>query len=434
MQEKQKPFKTGIVWFTNDLRLHDNPALTSAIGECHEIVPVFILDRVQMGKDRYGNLKTGPFRAHFLIQSLQDLSANLRLKGSSLIVRKGNTPEILLEITQKYQAEKLYSARQIWHEEVQREEKVKKVLPLSTYDSNFLIDPLNCPFPIEELPMIFSTFRKKAEKSKIFRKPLPPPEAINSPPLTHDFPLTDLIEHASPPDPRTAFPFEGGESKALKRVREYIWEKELILTYKSTRNGMVGSDYSSKFSPWLTHGCLSPSRIHSEIRKFESERGSNASTYWLKFELLWREFFRYTSMKYGSRMFLYTGIKEKDPGLEPNTRNFLRWKEGKTGDDFVDAHMKELFLTGFMSNRGRQNAASYLVHELKTDWRWGAAWFESLLIDYDPASNFGNWQYVTGIGNDPVENRKFNTRLQAEKYDPLGEFRNLWLGRKDLFS
>lgn len=154
---------------------------------------------------------------------------------------------------------------------------------------------------------------------------------------------------------------------------------------------------------------------HKKWRKDWEEVKSNSSTYWLKFELLWREFFRYTSMKYGNRMFRYKGIKRKNPGLEPNIERFNRWKNGNTGDDLTDACMKELMLTGYMSNRGRQNAASYLVHDLKTDWRWGAAWFESMLIDYDPVSNYGNWQYITGIGNDPVENRKFNTQFQAEK-------------------
>lgn len=103
-----------------------------------------------------------------------------------------------------------------------------------------------------------------------------------------------------------------------------------------------------------------------------------------------------------------------------------KWIEGETGDDFVDANMIELKTTGFMSNRGRQNVASYLVHKLNLDWRVGAAWFESMLIDYDVTSNYGNWIYAAGVGNDPRD-RVFNTKKQAGMYDKSGAYRKLWL-------
>jgi deoxyribodipyrimidine photo-lyase len=106
---------------------------------------------------------------------------------------------------------------------------------------------------------------------------------------------------------------------------------------------------------------------------------------------------------------------------------FEKWKNGNTGIDFVDANMIELKLTGFMSNRGRQNVASYLCHNLKLDWRYGAAYFEEQLIDYDVCSNWGNWMYVAGVGNDPRENRVFNMEKQAAMYDHDQSYRNLWL-------
>ena len=109
-----------------------------------------------------------------------------------------------------------------------------------------------------------------------------------------------------------------------------------------------------------------------------------------------------------------------------NGQALERWRTGTTGDDFVDANMRELLFTGFISNRGRQNVASYLVHQLKQDWRKGAAWFESLLIDYDVCSNYGNWMYAAGVGNDPRD-RIFNTRKQASMYDGDGGYRRLWL-------
>jgi deoxyribodipyrimidine photo-lyase len=112
--------------------------------------------------------------------------------------------------------------------------------------------------------------------------------------------------------------------------------------------------------------------------------------------------------------------------LKDNHKMFDLWAEGKTGVPFVDAHMRELNTTGFMSNRGRQNVASFLVKDLKVNWLLGAEYFESLLIDYDPASNYGNWNYVAGVGSDAREDRYFNQMTQARNYDPHGDFVRLW--------
>jgi deoxyribodipyrimidine photo-lyase len=223
--------------------------------------------------------------------------------------------------------------------------------------------------------------------------------------------------------------FVGGESEGLKRLNEYTWKGRNILTYKETRNGLLGKDYSSKFSPWLANGSLSVRRIIAEINRFEKKVKKNQSTYWLKFELLWREYFRLIALKYGKRIFEKAGIRGNVQTYNNNMGLFNKWKNGETGNDFVDANMKELLLTGFMSNRGRQNAASYLCKDLNVDWRWGASWFESSLIDYDVYSNWCNWMYVAGVGNDPRENRHFNTKKQAEIYDPNSRYRKTWLSR-----
>ncbi len=112
--------------------------------------------------------------------------------------------------------------------------------------------------------------------------------------------------------------------------------------------------------------------------------------------------------------------------MKRDLARFQLWKEGKTGDSFVDANMRELAATGWMSNRGRQNVASYLIHDMQVDWLLGAAYFESQLIDYDPCSNYGNWAYIAGVGNDPRPVRKFNTAKQAQDYDPQRTYRKLW--------
>jgi deoxyribodipyrimidine photo-lyase len=164
------------------------------------------------------------------------------------------------------------------------------------------------------------------------------------------------------------------------------------------------------------------------LKKFECQFGANESTYWLVFELLWRDYFRFMMKKYNNKLFQQAGIQNKEVPVNPHDAKSLQiWIEGKTGVDFVDANMIELRRTGFMSNRGRQNVASYLCNDLKLDWRYGAAYFEQQLIDYDVCSNWGNWAYLAGVGNDPRGNRYFNIEKQASDYDKDKIFRNLWL-------
>ena len=242
--------------------------------------------------------------------------------------------------------------------------------------------------------------------------------------------INDLIPLAVRPDadPRGVLPFKGGETEALKRLKEYIWDRDQLKVYKETRNEMLGADYSSKFSVWLSLGCLSPRHVYEEVKRYERERVSNDSTYWLIFELIWRDYFRFVALKFGTRIFKTPGIKnDLVTRWVRNTALFQKWIDGKTGVPLIDANMVELKETGFMSNRGRQNVASFLAKDLCIDWTWGAAWFESQLIDYDVCSNWGNWNYVAGVGNDPRENRYFNIHFQATRYDASGLYVKHWL-------
>ncbi|NVJ46896.1 MAG: hypothetical protein HWE07_07200 [Cytophagia bacterium] len=141
-----------------------------------------------------------------------------------------------------------------------------------------------------------------------------------------------------------------------------------MANYKQTRNGLIGGDYSSKFSPWLAHGCLSPRQIYWQIKKFEKYVRKNSSTYWLVFELLWRDYFHFVANKYGSKIYQRRGILGEDKIEWGSEKLFHLWRDGKTGEPFVDANMREMNATGFLSNRGRQNVASYLMHQMKIDW------------------------------------------------------------------
>ena len=416
------------MWFRNDLRLNDNPALHAAARECEEIIPVYILDERYLERGQWGFCRTGPFRLNFLLESLYQLSEDLRDKGSRLQVLKGIPEKELPRLAREYRCSSLYASKEYAHEEIQVEKALAGALDTRFYHSSTLFEPESLPFPIGRLPDVFTTFRKQVERYAEVPEPLSPPEEIPGPELpdTHIPSVESLGFRLPPADERAVLQFKGGAVEAHSRLDHYFWNTESLSSYRETRNGLVGAGYSSKFSPWLANGCLSAREVYHEVESYEKEVVRNKSTYWLKFELLWREYFRLVAMRYGRRIFFPGGIQDKKTEWEESEDAFEKWRTGTTGDDFVDANMRELLFTGFMSNRGRQNVASYLVHQLKQDWRKGAAWFESLLLDYDVYSNYGNWMYAAGVGNDP-RNRVFNTAKQASVYDGDGAYRRLWL-------
>jgi deoxyribodipyrimidine photo-lyase len=432
---KKENMKTSIVWFKTDLRTEDNETLIKAIALSDQIIPVYCFDDSHFETTKYGFKKTGNFRAQFLLESLQDLDANLRALGSGLLIVKGK-PEIeIAKIVQEYKAIKVFAKREVAFEEKQTEKLVQAELfklrcELETISTSTLYQAADLPFSIKDIPEVFTNFRKKTEKDAVIRKSFDKPTEINSPEIPKmELPtLEDLGLVFSSIDSRAAIQFKGGETEAIQRLNHYFYETKCLSNYKETRNGMVGADYSSKFSAWLAMGCISPRYIYKEIKKYEKQFGANDSTYWLVFELLWRDFFRFMFKKHQTKFFLFAGIKtDKINSKSLNEKLLSQWINGATQSDFINANMLELKLTGFMSNRGRQNVASYFCNELNMDWRFGAAYFEEQLIDYDECSNWGNWAYLAGVGNDPRGHRWFNIEKQASDYDKNKAFRDLWL-------
>jgi deoxyribodipyrimidine photo-lyase len=187
----------------------------------------------------------------------------------------------------------------------------------------------------------------------------------------------------------------------------------------------MGVDFSSKLSAWLAQGSLSVRTLYAALQNFENEHGANEGSYWLWFEWLWRDYFRLLHIKYGRRLYGPSGLKGDDPPTH-DPEAFERWHQGRTGNRLIDAGMHELAGTGYLSNRMRQIVASYLIDDLQCDWRAGAAWFESQLIDYDVYSNQGNWLYIAGLGTDPRGGRRFNPEKQAKTHDPEGHYQAVW--------
>ena len=427
--------KTAIVWFKTDLRIEDNETLVKAIAISENVIPVYCFDESHFETTSYGFKKTGSFRAQFLLESLQDLDARLKTLGSGLIILKGK-PEIEIpKIVNQFKAQKVFAKREVAFEERQTEKKVQDELfkvrcELEKISTSTLYHAEDLPFSIKDIPDVFSNFRKKTEKDSQIRAPFEAPAKINSPKIPPlELPTLEALGLTKTTiDSRAVLQFKGGETEAIQRLHHYFYDTQCLSSYKETRNGMVGADYSSKFSAWLAMGCISARFIYAEIKKYEKQFGANDSTYWLVFELLWRDFFRFMFKKHQTKFFLYEGIKTEKVNSKSLIEKLLsQWMNGVTNSDFINANMLELQQTGFMSNRGRQNVASYFCNELNMDWRFGAAYFEQELIDYDVCSNWGNWAYLAGVGNDPRGHRFFNIEKQAADYDKKKSFRKLWL-------
>ncbi|MGY6561928.1 MAG: DASH family cryptochrome [Luteibaculaceae bacterium] len=415
--------RAAIYWFRKDLRLRDNFNLANAAINSSKLLPVFILDENYWdGNFPNGMEKMSRFRKDFLLQSLFDLKNNLRARGSDLLIIKGSPTSVLESLVNSFGSVEIFTSLEPGYDEQKQLENLRTTgLNVTAEYDNFLYNPAEIPFNLESTPEIFTKFRGKCEKygklvDEVNDITLPPlPNLPNE--LDNGFDLfKDVLAEAEKTDLR----FRGGETEAWKRLNYYFYEIKGLAVYKETRNGLLGDDYSSKFSPWLAWGCISPISIYHEVKAFELAYGKSDNTYWLIFELLWRDYFRYISLKHGRSLYTSGGLKNKEntevwPSILSD--KFESWCNGKTGYPFVDANMLELKKTGYMSNRGRQNVASFLVKDLNLDWRLGAAWFEQNLLDYDCNSNYGNWLYVAGLGNDPREDRYFNVLIQAIRYD-----------------
>ncbi|KAI7840945.1 hypothetical protein COHA_005375 [Chlorella ohadii] len=450
----------AVLWFRGtDLRVHDNVVVHEAArrvqaGQVSEVLPLYCFDPRFFSASAWGNPKTGAFRAQFLLESVLDLKRQLRALGSDLVIAMGRPEEVLPGlVTERGSGSRttVIAQSEVTSEETGVERKVKSAvaaaggkLELWWGPTMYHLDDLPFREDLSDLPDVFTPFKQKCEDRCRVRACLPTPKR-GALPLPGGLPadllafepqrVEDLNAAVPAGHPQLATPqhdargvldFKGGESAALARLNYYLFESNLIATYFDSRNGMLGGDYSTKFAPWLAHGCLSPRTIYHEIKRYESQTGiANKSTYWVVFELIWRDFFRFFALKHGNKIFFEGGVTDQAQPWSHDAEAFKRWKEGRTGWPLVDANMRELAATGFMSNRGRQNVASFLALDLGLDWRWGADWFESLLLDYDVCSNWGNWVAAAGLTGGRVN--KFNITKQSNDYDPQGDYIRTWV-------
>lgn len=415
--------RLGLFWFQQDIRLSDHPALTQACAECEQLILLYCAEPGWFSPGRYTSKRMGMQRWRFVSDSLQELSHQLQPHKQQLVLRFQSPVEAISQLISQYNIDAIYQSRQPGYYEARQWQQLQQRFPYLSFqnpDSNTLFTEQQLPFALSELPVSFSKFRKQVEQ-------LPLAAAIAAP--QHLPPAPTGVQS----EPLPGYPswlsalFSGGEYSGQQHLKRYF-NSTLPGFYKEVRNALDGFDNSTKFSPWLATGCVSARQVVTALHGYEASHGRNESSYWIYFELLWREYFHWYSHCHGKALFLRQGIKQRAPLTSFYPQRFRAWCEGNTPYPLINACMRQLNQTGYLSNRGRQLVASCFVHELQLDWRYGAAWFEQQLIDYDVAINWGNWQYLAGVGADPRGHRQFNLEKQQQQYDPDGSYIRQWQG------
>lgn len=437
--------KVAMVLFHNDLRVSDNATLLKAAeladvdnGRLVLVYAQALVDNPNHWSQAYHFEEKGQARAQFLAESLADLDNSLQSLGNRLLyLSKDKSSHALESFEQLCQ---LIETQQVTDVCVSQtadyaQNKAYKALQLKYPQINWHSQSTTTLFatmPTKDLPQSFTQFRKKVEINHdlltaendidICKTPtsLPPlPENLKN--STDYFFEAQLSEEHLPQTSK----FKGGEINAIAHLESYF-DSTAPSTYKTTRNAFDEWTHSTKFSAWLANGSLSVKTILNRLRDYEQDVIANESTYWIWFELLWREYFYWYAVSHQQKLFLFQGISDQKPTTTFNNKRLTQWQNGTTPYPIVNACMNQLRRTGYMSNRGRQIVASCLIHELGLDWRYGATYFEQHLIDYDVASNWGNWQYLAGVGADPRGCRQFNLKKQAQQHDPKNEFIDKW--------
>lgn len=495
-----------------DLRAIDNPILhhlaTSDHGFTH-LLPIYILPPHQietsgfvvegqkspypLAKSQVGRFwRCGPLRAKFQAECIWDVKKNFENIGSGMLIRIGKFDDVLKHLIKSLN-EDHQSIDTVWMTEEPSKEELDDQNAVASvcskegigfklwHDEKYFIDDrdngLKDP---QDTPDVFTTYRKTQEPLRERpRPPLPRPQAGSLPTfpswippqqapfrIPNDYdeferlllePVKAPIISDPPPFPegaKSAHPFKGGETPAWDRLYHLI-KSGAMTTYQETRNGLLGTEYSTKLSAFLAMGTITARSIHAELVKFEdgSEesystgfgfgKGENEGTRAVRFELLWRDYMRLCTKKFGARLFKVDGFKGASGASgangnyskkwlswdDPGVKDMIdRWIRGTTGMGLVDASQREILRSGYTSNRARQNVASYFAKSLGIDWRIAASFYEYALVDYDVNSNWGNYAYVAGVGNDPRgQSRSFNQVKQAFDYDIGGEYCKTWL-------
>lgn len=390
--------KTILVWFRNDLRICDSEMLSLAYERADQILPVFIYDPRLYASTKYGTKKTGVFRAKFINESVEDLQKRIRSCGGELIIEQGLPEEILPEIANHYQVDEVYHHREVAHEETYISSLVEEALwklklNLRHFIGHTLYHKEDLPFPIKDIPDGFNVFKNKTARESTIRPSFGTPndlKFVDKIPVGEIPALEDLGFDDEEIELSKGAQIVGGETEAKRQLD--------ILTA-----GEANVFSESKLSPWLALGCLS---VHSFYHAIVGANYSKRALNQLLDELWWHDYFRFMFKKHGNRFFNVQGFSDVKPQFIGGKSQFEKWKTGQTENEQVNYIMDLLNTTGYIDQRMRTHAASFLVNELQVNWLWGAAYFEEKLIDYSPATNYGHWAHIAGVGSSFKHNLK----------------------------
>lgn len=422
----------NLVWLRNDLRLHDQPIFNTLAAQSNGpgLAVAFILPAYWQQPDRQGQTRLGLAKTRFLRASLIDLQRSLYDQNIRLNLLYGEPVELL----RRWYAQQpfhLHTACAQAPEEAAWLEQIATFAPLSTYTTHTLFSAGQLAPLLNDAdwPASYSAFSRwldKHQRLADIATPLPPSLLRADP---YEAPFRAAVQwpdhqlHQMPPwcGRVPVNTFHGGEDAGVRHLSRYLWRDNAIRHYKDSRNQLGGPGFASQLSPWLAWGALSVRKVWAEIVRWETNNQDHEHSGWLKKELLWREYFHWTLRIKGSALF-----QNPAPAAFDQQR-WQAWCEARTGYPVIDAGLRELIHTGYSANRMRQWLASFFIHQLGLDWRLGARFFEQHLIDADVASNWGNWAYIAGCGQDPRGGRCFNLNKQLELYDPHLTHLQQWL-------
>lgn len=411
--------KKILVWFRNDLRLHDNEMLVEAIAKSDSILPVYFFDPRYFEETRFGTAKTGVFRAGFLRESLESLRCAFRKLGGDILFVQGKPEDHIKELVERFDIAEVYHHREVSPEETLISDHVEDLLwtlkiNLRHFIGHTLYNKEDLPFPIKDIPDAFSQFKKKTERDAIVKSCIATPEHITF--VENEewgvVPTLEELGFVLKGDENFEGYPKGGEEAGLTHLKSLLAEDSAIYLKTNAKSTIDKPGFSSQLSAWLALGCLSPRIVYWQIKAAENLFGVNSHFNQILLGLLWRDYFRFMFKKHGIAFFQEEKLENEVLYAAVGGAALDSWKLGKTGNAIVDRYMFDLNTTGFIPHVGRQLVATYLIHVQRIHWTCGAAYFEEKLIDYAAASNWGNWASVAGLSKDAKSKNKLDLNKQ----------------------
>ena len=387
--------RAAVVLFTRDLRLHDNPTLRAALDEAETILPLFVLDD-GMGRTRYGAASN---RRSFLLESLADLDASLRTTGAALDVSTGAVVAETVKAARRVGAEAVFCSADVSPYARERERRLAAEVDLRLVDTSYVVAAGEVAPASSTHYQVFTPYYR-AWLQAWRGEPLGTPRTVR---------LPEGATTKPPPATQSSALVPGGERTGSQLAR--TWLRNGLSGYDKSHDEL-GADATSRLSPYIHFGCVSPRALAVRARE---KRGVAFVR-----QLGWRDF--YAQLLWGQPQTTTENLRPRDDRWVDDDLLLTAWKNGCTGYPLVDAGMRQLREEGWMHNRARLVVASFLVKDLGIDWREGAGHFFDLLLDGDVAQNIGNWQWVAGTGVDTRPNRIFNPTLQLRRLDPQGTY------------